>query len=159
VFLTEASFDYQAKRLVVREPLDEELEALLAVYTSNSDYLDLTEGPGDQAYDLEKLRRDLAIARITPRRRLEGIFLAETGEPIGVLDWMEENPSDGKPWVGVLIVRADYQRRGIASEAFEGLAETMRLRGFAAVRAGVIARNRAGPRSHGGWDSAPSRRS
>jgi hypothetical protein len=30
---------------------------------------------------------------------------------------MEDNPSDGKPWVGLLMIRADSQRRGFASEA------------------------------------------
>jgi RimJ/RimL family protein N-acetyltransferase len=81
---------------------------------------------------------------MTPGRHLAGIFLAQSGDPIGVLDWIEEHPSDGRVWVGLLMIRADLQRRGFASEAFAGLASHLRARGVPAVRAGVIARNPAG---------------
>lgn len=90
------------------------------------------------------LERDLAVARMTPGRAMAGIFLRQSGEPVGVLDWMDENPSDGMPWVGLLMIRADRQRQGLAIEAFEGLAALLRDRGARAVRAGVMERNAAG---------------
>jgi RimJ/RimL family protein N-acetyltransferase len=137
---------FETARLAVRALRGDELEALLPVYTSNPGYLALTEGAAGEPgrYDLEMLRRDYAVARMTPGRRLAGIFLRGSDEPVGVLDWLESNPSDGKPWVGLVMIRADRQRRGFASEALAGLLEQLRAGGAPAVRAGVIDRNDAG---------------
>lgn len=90
------------------------------------------------------LQRDLAVAGMTPGRHVAGVFDRQTGEPVGVVDWLDENPSDGKPWVGLLMIRADRQGRGLASETFAGLAEQLRARGLASVRAAVSERNPAG---------------
>lgn len=134
---------FETERLVVRELEEDDLDAILPVYLSNPGYLALTEGSGGEPgrYDLEMLRRDLALAWLTPGRRVAGLFLREGGEAVGVLDWMEESPSDGKPWIGLVIVRADRQRQGLASEAVEGLAGRLRELGREVVRAGTIGRN------------------
>lgn len=141
--LAQASDTFETERLVIREPAEDDLDALFDVYASNPGYLELTEGSGGEPgrFDLEMLQRDFAVARAMPSRHLDGIYLKESGEPIGVLDWMEENPSDGKPWIGLLIVRADRHRQGIASEVFEKLAARLRDRGADSVRGAVIARN------------------
>jgi RimJ/RimL family protein N-acetyltransferase len=133
---------FETERLVIRELREEDLEAVLPVYTSNPGYLALTEGSGGEPgrYDLEMLRRDFVV-QMTPGRTMAGIFLKGGDEPIGVLDWMEENPADGKPWLGLLIIRADHQRRGFASEALDAFVERLRARGVPSVRAGVIERN------------------
>ena len=137
---------FETPRLVVREPRAEDLDALLEVYASNPDYLELTEGSGGEPgrYDRDMLERDVGVAQLTPGRRLAGIFLRDGGDAVGVLDWMEANPTDGIPWVGLLIIRRDRQRHGLASEAFAGLANELRARGQNAIRAGVIDRNPEG---------------
>ena len=105
----------------------------------------MTEGSAGEPgrYDLEMLRRDLALAALTPGRHVVGLFDREDGEAFGVLDWLEENPSDGMPWVGLVMIRRDRQREGLASEALAALAESLRGRGAPAVRAGMIQRNAA----------------
>ena len=137
---------FETARLRMREVEADDLDAVLTVYSSNADYLALTEGSGGEPgrYDRGMLERDFTIARMTPGRHLVGISLKESGELIGVLDWMEENPNDGKPWVGLLMIRADHQRQGLASEAFAGLAERLRAGGADVLRASVIKRNAAG---------------
>jgi RimJ/RimL family protein N-acetyltransferase len=139
---------FETDHLVIRELREEDLEAVLPVYTSNAAYLALTEGSGGEPgrYELDMLERDFVVAQMTPGRTMAAIFLKGADEPIGVLDWMEENPADGKPWVGLLIMRADHQRRGFASETFDGFVERLRACGVRAVRAGVIERN-AGARA------------
>ena len=62
------------------------------------------------------------------------------GDPVGVLDWLEENPADGRPWIGLVMIRADAQGRGFGTEAAEALLR--RLPG--PVRMGVIVGNEAG---------------
>jgi RimJ/RimL family protein N-acetyltransferase len=106
----------------------------------------LTEGSGGEPghFDLGMLERDYALARITSGRHTAAVILEESGEPIGVLDWLRENPTDGVPWIGLVMIRADRQRRGFATEAVEGLLAQLRLEGARTVRAAVHARNPAG---------------
>jgi GNAT superfamily N-acetyltransferase len=59
---------------------------------------------------------------------------------------MLENPTDGKPWLGLLMLRADRQRQGLAEEVFLGLVEHLREQGYSALRAGVIETNHEGRR-------------
>lgn len=141
-----AAGEFETDRLVVRGLQANDLEPLFAVYMSNPDYLHFTEGSGGEPghYDIAMLERDAAVAQMTPGRHMAAIFLKRTGELIGVLDWMEENPSDGKPWVGLVMIRADWQRRGLAAEAVGGLAEHLRARGMSLLRSAVIKRNRVG---------------
>jgi RimJ/RimL family protein N-acetyltransferase len=122
------------------------VDALLAVYRSNPAYLALTEGSDGEPgrYDRGMAERDLAVARLTPGRTFAAIVSRVDGAVVGVLDWLDENPSDGEPWLGLVMVRADRQRDGIAAEAVGGLLAHLQARGAAAVRAGVIARNPAG---------------
>ena len=133
---------FETDRLELREVSDGDCEPLLAVYEGNPDYLALTEGAA--SYDLEKLRRELAIARMTPGRHTPAIVDKQSGVLVGVLDWLEESPSDCCPWLGLVMVRADFQRRGIAVEAVNGLASHLRAQGLGVLRAGVIDRNPAG---------------
>ncbi len=134
---------FETERLVIRELREEDLAAVLPVYTSNPEYLALNEGSGGEPgrYDLDMLGRDFVVAQMTPGRTMAGIFLKGGDEPIGVLDWMEQNPTDGRPWLGLLIIRADHQRRGFASETLDAFVERLRSRGARTVRAGVIERN------------------
>jgi RimJ/RimL family protein N-acetyltransferase len=119
---------------------------VLAVYASNPEYLALTEGAGGEPgrYDLEMLQRDVAVARATPGRWLAVLFGKANGEPAGVLDWLDENPSDGQPWLGLLMIRRDLQRQGLATEAFAGLVDRLRDERIQALRAAVIERDAAG---------------
>lgn len=45
-------------------------------------------------FDLDMLQRDFAVARAMPGRHMAGIYLREDGDAVGVIDWMEENPSN-----------------------------------------------------------------
>ena len=133
----------QTDRLVIRALEDEELAEFLSVYLSNQEYLALVEGSGGEPghYDLEMLQRDVALARLTPGRVVAGMRRKTSGDPVGILDWLDSNPSDGYPWIGLVLIDAARQRQGLGSEAVEGLlTET----GWPAVRAGVIERNAAG---------------
>lgn len=85
--------EFETDRLAVRELAEDDLEAFLPVYLGNADYLSLTSGFGGEPgrYDLESLQRDFAVARITPGRHVAGMYTKAAGEPVGVLDWLEEN--------------------------------------------------------------------
>lgn len=108
---------FETERAIIRELSEADLEPILLVYQSNRGYIALTEGH-EGAYDLRRLQLEFALANATPGRRFTGVFLRPNGEAVGVLDWMLENPTDGKLWVGLLMIRADRQRQGLAEEVF-----------------------------------------
>jgi len=85
------------------------------------------------------LERDFAVARITPGRR--SAVLVANGVPVGVLDWLERHPTDRLPWIGLVMVAAERQRAGLATEAVGGLVELFRDGGAAAVRTSLVERN------------------
>jgi hypothetical protein len=89
------------------------------------------------------LERDFVVAEATPERRMLGLFRKPDGELIGVLDW-ERGTSDGKPFIGLLTIRADQQWQRFRTQAFEGLAQQLRAAGNTVVGAGVIERNAVG---------------
>jgi hypothetical protein len=47
------------------------------------------------------LERDYAIAQLVPGRVFAALRERDSGELVGVLDWMYENPDDGEAWLGL----------------------------------------------------------
>ena len=137
---------FETPRLTAAEVTEDDIAELLAVHLSNQAYLDLTEGSGGiaGAYDRGMLERDLMMSAMTPGRHTCVLRLRAGGACVGVLDWMDENPNDGAPWVGLVMVHAAHQRSGLAAEALRGLAEHGREQGWTRLREGVIEGNDAG---------------
>jgi len=144
VVLMPSAFD--TGRCAVRELVEDDLAQIFDVYASDPAYLELTSGASGEPgrFDLDMLGRDFAVARAMPGRHLAGVYETTSGEPVGVLDWMEENASDGKPWLGLVLVRADRRRQGIAREVVEGLLDELRGAGADSLRAAVVVRNEPG---------------
>ena len=137
---------FETPRLTAAEVTEDDIAELLEVHLSNQAYLDLTEGSGGiaGAYDRGMLERDLMMSAMTPGRHTCVLRLRAGGACVGVLDWMDENPNDGAPWVGLVMVHAAHQRSGLAAEALHGLAEHGREQGWTRLREGVIEGNDAG---------------
>jgi RimJ/RimL family protein N-acetyltransferase len=137
---------FETARLTAGEIAEADLDDVVAVHLSNPAYLELTEGSAGEPgrYDRGMLERDLALAGMTPGRHAAALRLRATGECTGVLDWMDENPSDGCPWLGLVMVHADHQRLGLATEAVGGLAAHGRRSGWARLREGVLEENTGG---------------
>ena len=137
---------FETARLVAAEVAEEDVPELLDVYLSNPAYLELTEGSGGVpgAYDRGMLERDLAMSDLTPGRHTAVLRLRDGGACAGVIDWMDENPNDGAPWLGLIMIHGGRQRLGLGSEAIAGLADHGRRAGWTRLREGVIEGNEAG---------------
>jgi len=137
---------FETSRLTAAEVTEDDVSELLEVHLSNQAYLDLTEGSGGVAgaYDRGMLERDLMMSAMTPGRHTCVLRLRDGGACVGVLDWMDENPNDGVPWVGLVMAHAGHQRRGLGVEALRGLADHGRDRGWTRLREGVLEGNDAG---------------
>lgn len=60
---------------------------------------------------------------------------------IGIIDYLLENPKDHYPWLGLLVIHADYQGYGFGSQAVAVYENEMRKRGKKSVRIGVLKEN------------------
>jgi ribosomal protein S18 acetylase RimI-like enzyme len=98
---------------------------------------------GESGYfDLEMFQRDWWVARMMPGSHWLGIYLTATGEAVGQASFLEENPSDGYLWLGLLMISATQQRQGLGSEAFARLTEHFRNEyGWKTLRLGVRPEN------------------
>ena len=68
----------------------------------------------------------------------------ETGATVGVLEYLENNPNDGHPWIGLIMIDAERQREGLAAEAMEAVFDRIGLNWASPIRLGVIDDNEAG---------------
>lgn len=137
-------FELDTPRLRIRNAEAENLRDLLSVYLSHPDFVRMNEGSRGEAgyYDLEMFQRDWWINRMMPGGHVLGIYLKATGEAVGQANFLEVNPEDGMPWLGLLLIAAPHQRQGLGREAFDALAEHFRATyGWPALRLGVLAPN------------------
>jgi RimJ/RimL family protein N-acetyltransferase len=136
---TELALKTERLRLdLVREA---DLPRLLEIFQSNPEYLERAEGG---IYDLETLRLDWQDARDTAGRHMLALRDRETGEMVGVLEYLEVNPADGHPWIGLIMVSAERQREGLATEAMQAVCEHVAFNWASPIRLGVIDQNHAG---------------
>jgi RimJ/RimL family protein N-acetyltransferase len=132
---------YATERLDVRGVEEADIDGLLAVYLSNPQVIAVTEGSAGEPghYDRGMLERDLWMSELDEARHTAGLFLRDGGTCVGVIDWLERNPDDASPWIGLVMVHADHQRRGYGREAVLGLIESGREAGWTRVRASALA--------------------
>jgi len=138
----------ESSRLTLREVEADDLPALLPVYLSNPVFVALNEGSrGESGYfDLEMFQRDWWVQRMMSGSHWLGIYLTASGAAVGQANFLEENPADGYPWLGLLMIASAHQRQGLGSEAFACLADHFRAAyGWAALRLGVHPENAPAP--------------
>jgi len=135
---------FETERLTVAPIGDGYLNDLYLVYLSNPDYLHITEGitDGVGVYTRDQMLRDLQVAEWTGRTPL-GVIRREDRKLIGILEYWERSDTDGMPWLGLLMIRRDCQRRGFGREAAKGFLRWAADRGWPEVRLGVVEDNRA----------------
>ncbi len=136
--------ELESARLVMHEVAPDDLPLLLPVYLSNPEYVAQSEGSHGEAgyFDLEMFQRDWQIAQMTPGRHMLGVYLKETSEAVGLADFLEEDPEDGQPWLGFLMIARAYQRQRLGTEAFECLAKYFKDHyGWPSLRVGVMKTN------------------
>jgi RimJ/RimL family protein N-acetyltransferase len=112
---------------------------VLAVFESNPQYLEWTGG-----YDMEALRADWESSRTERGRNFMTIADGATREIVGLIEYLEVNPNDGHPWIGLIMTGAERQRKGLAAEAMDAVCRHVNLNWASPVRLAVIDQNEAG---------------
>lgn len=137
----------ETERLLIEDATEQDVAGLLQVALSNPEFTGDHEGTDGEAvrFDRDMLERDLAVAWTDPARH--PLVLRDRSDPTRIIGWAEvldEHPRDRVPWIGLLEVHRQDQRRGYGREAAAALAAWARTGGAAAVRVGVDAGNDAG---------------
>lgn len=116
------------------------------VFASNPDFVALRAEIADRTsgYDQEAVAEYCTLAMLDPDRTLLAIVDRVTAAPLGLVDFVEQSPSDLVPWIGLVIVHRSQQRRGIGTEAVTTLMDDLGETGYRVVRSAVVATNRAG---------------
>jgi RimJ/RimL family protein N-acetyltransferase len=112
---------FRTERLRAEPAVECDMDALLEVYLSHPEVLELTEGSAGAAghFDRGMLERDLAMADLDPEETAVALLAGE--RPVGVLVWRERHPERGIPWIGLCMIDAGVERRGYGREALAGL--------------------------------------
>jgi GNAT superfamily N-acetyltransferase len=138
---------FETQRLVMTEAAEDDVHGLLAVALSNPEFTGAHEGSDGEPgrFDRDMLERDLAVAWVHPARH--PLALRNKDEPDRIIGWAEildEHPRDRVPWVGLLEVHQQEQRKGYGREAVAALVDWARKGGAPALRLGVDEGNVAG---------------
>ncbi|MFC0524454.1 GNAT family N-acetyltransferase [Pontibacillus salicampi] len=80
--------------------------------------------------------------------KTETYFIKLEDTYIGVLDYLSQNPKDGYPWLGLLLIHRDYQGFSYGLQAYHTFEEELTRRGIRVLRLGVLHDNK---RAFGFW--------
>lgn len=129
-------------RLLLREVEPGDLQFVHGVFASNPDFLRLREEMAP--YDLESVTRYWEMATLDPRRHVLVVVHKASESVIGVVDFVDQSPADSTPWIGLVIIHRDHQRRGFGTEAVHAVAGLVGSQGHRGVRMAVTEDNEAG---------------
>ncbi|MEV4416966.1 GNAT family N-acetyltransferase [Catellatospora sp. NPDC049609] len=125
------------------------LAQLAALYAGNADYHRLS---GDFGARPEEVSPGQVAAALDAELAEPGVEVllardpeAGDGAPLaGVAVVLRSHPADGLPWIGLLLVDARRQGRGLGRAVAEEVHERLRRHGSPAVRLAVLENNPAG---------------
>ncbi|MFF2480395.1 hypothetical protein [Paenibacillus sp. NPDC058071] len=83
---------------------EKSLEVALQIVNSNPTYN--TYEDGNPSRPLEEVRSEF----INPDS--ESYFIVHDDRPIGIIDFLQNNPKDNCPWLGLLMIHGDYRSLG-----------------------------------------------
>ena len=89
-------------------------------------------------YDLESVTRYWEASTLDPERHVLLVVHKNTGIVIGLVDFVEQSPADGKPWIGLVMIHRGHQRRGFGTEAVHAVMDLVGSQGHRRVRMGVV---------------------
>lgn len=118
------------------------------MFHSNPAFL-RTMGTGLRGFDVADAERYLDAEAGRVNGQCLALVERVTGSLVGSAALAVPNPADGVPWIGLLIIRADRQNRGLGREAATAIERTLARDGWPEARLAVLAAN---PRARRFWE-------
>lgn len=73
--------------------------------------------------------------------KTKSMFIKLDDTYIGIIDFMEKNPRDQLPWIGLFMIHRDYQSYGFGTQAYMKFESNLQSQGIRMVHIGVLIRN------------------
>ncbi|WP_435168614.1 GNAT family N-acetyltransferase [Paenibacillus glycanilyticus] len=112
------------------EPAD--LDTVQDIVNSNADYNRMENGRPERS-------REELLEQLSPDQH--SLMIRLDGRAIGLLQYLDRNPKDGYPWLGLLMIHEELKGRGYGKAAYVAFAQRLRQEGKQSVRIGVIPEN------------------
>ncbi|RKP57983.1 GNAT family N-acetyltransferase [Cohnella endophytica] len=93
--------------------------------------------------DKDKLTHEDLLTEITDSIQVgaERYLIKDKDKSVGVIEFLMKNPNDGFPWLGLLIVKKEFQNKGYGSKSLNEFYKIMSERKIKAFRIGVLLEN------------------
>jgi GNAT superfamily N-acetyltransferase len=120
----------------------EEITGVVGLYASNPEYC---RAAGE--YDPERIPAHRVEADLREEAETEGceVLLARDGQDriVGLLCLLDRHPTDGYPWIGLLLVHGSLHRHGVGRRLAGLVEERFRRDGREGLRLAVLENNPA----------------
>jgi GNAT superfamily N-acetyltransferase len=111
------------------------IEVIEEITNSNPNYNLMENG------QLTRSRDELMKEYFESPHQSNTYFIKLDDTYIGLIDFLELNPRDGFPWLGLLMIHGDYQGYGFGTNAFLLFEEELIQKNVHALRLGVLLNN------------------
>ncbi|WP_088042935.1 N-acetyltransferase [Bacillus sp. EAC] len=111
------------------------IDVIVEITNSNPNYNLMENGK------LDRSKKALFEEYFGPSHPSETYFIKLDDTYIGLIDFLELNPRDGFPWLGLLMIHGDYQGYGFGTNAFIFFEDLLKERNKHALRLGVLVNN------------------
>ncbi|NIK69197.1 GNAT family N-acetyltransferase [Paenibacillus sp. BK720] len=117
-------------RFVPVEPAD--LDTVQDIVNSNTAYNLMENGRPERS-------REELLEQLSPDQH--SLLIRLDGRAIGLLQYLDENPKDGYPWLGLLMIHDRLKGKGYGKAAYAAYEQRLKQEGKQSVRIGVIPEN------------------
>lgn len=121
---------------------EESIKCVRDIVNSNHTYNILENGNPSRSSD--EVRGEF----LNPKT--ESFLIVINNKYIGIIDFLKNNPRDHYPWLGLLMIHADFQSLGYGKKAYQSFEEKLKLEKFKYLRLGVLQKNET---ARGFWKS------
>lgn len=133
-------FPAASHRLSYETVTPDDFPELLDLYNSNPDYMECAYGK--RVVTLDTVQRDDEDNRKFAGSYNLCIRHARTRRLIGIAQFILQNPRDGHPWLGLIMLHANSQGKGYAKEFLDTLIAWYQENGYSSLHLAVLEKNR-----------------
>jgi len=120
--------------MVIFQPITENsLDIVLEILNSNTHYNILENGVPS---------RTIEDAKEFLNQNTESYLIILGNKYIGIIDFLEKNPDDNCPWIGLLMIHGEYHAKGFGKMSYHLFEEKLKQRGCNKVRIGILQENK-----------------
>lgn len=117
------------------EPVTKDkLEIALDIVNSNSEYNRLENG------NHVRTMKEVSVELLNPSTT--SLLIKFGNQYIGILDYLDKNPKDQLPWLGLLMIHSRYHSRGYGKRAYLSFEDRLKEQKVSRVRLGVLKQNK-----------------